>query len=400
MATETDRATYREVLAQPTFRALFLARTLGVAADTLRMVALSTLVFATTGSPLLAAVTFGIGFVPQAIGAVGFGALADRYPARPLLVGGFLVEAVTAVTIAFARPPVAVTLVLIAAVALFTPVYLGAGNRLIAEVLKGDAYVIGRSLTSVASSGAQLLGLAAGAAAVAALNPQGALYVTAAAHLLAAAWSRLALPSAAAAPGETPGPQTRETSWAGARALLADRRIRILMLAQWLPAAVGTGGEALLIPYAEVQHFPTGSGGLLLACSPVGMLVGDVVVARLLAPATRERLVLPLVVLLGAPLTVFAIEPPLPLAAALLLLTGTGYAAAIGLQRRFLDAIPEDRRGQAFGLLSAGLMTFQGLGPAVFGLLTETTTVALAISIAGATIVVLALLLKRPLGTL
>ncbi|TQS45360.1 MFS transporter [Cryptosporangium phraense] len=410
MATRTDRATYREVLAQPAFRTLFLTRTLGIAADTLRMVALSTLVFASTGSPLLAAVTFGIGFVPQAIGAVGFGALADRYPARALVVGGFLVEAAAAGVIAFGHPPVAATLALVGGVALFTPVATGAGNRLIAEVLEGDAYVLGRSLATVASSAAQLLGLAAGAAAVAVLSPQGALYVTAACHLVAAAWSWHGLRPATAAPGGPapvgpapvgPAPVgsggARATSWAGARALLGDRRVRVLMLAQWLPPAVGTGGEALLIPYAEVRHFPTGSGGLLLACSPIGMMIGDIVVARLVAPPVRERLVLPLVALLGVPLLVFAIEPPLPLAAALLLLTGGGYAASLGLQRRFLDAVPEDRRGQAFGLLSAGLMTFQGLGPALFGLITQTTTVALAISIAGATAVLLAIALRRPL---
>lgn len=46
-----QRATYREVLADRRFRLLFVTRTLTVTADSLRIMTLSVLVFATTGSP-------------------------------------------------------------------------------------------------------------------------------------------------------------------------------------------------------------------------------------------------------------------------------------------------------------------------------------------------------------
>ena len=45
------QATYRQVLAEPQFRLLFLTRSLAIGADTLRTVALSMLIFAATGSP-------------------------------------------------------------------------------------------------------------------------------------------------------------------------------------------------------------------------------------------------------------------------------------------------------------------------------------------------------------
>ncbi|EXG81092.1 MFS transporter [Cryptosporangium arvum] len=416
MTPTEERATYTQVLAQPVFRTVFVTRTLGITADTLRVVALSTLVFASTGSPLLAAVAFGVGFVPQAVGAVGLGALADRVPARALIVTGYLVEAGAGLAIALLHPPVVVILLLVGGVALFTPVFTGAGNRLIADVLTGDAYVLSRSLAVVASSVAQLVGLAVGAATVAALSPTGALFATAAAHGLAAAWSALGLPAPtpptpappragpaatttdAPAPAPAPPPTASAPnapvgdsgpgsgvgeSWAGTRVLLADRRVRTLLLAHWLPPAVTTGAEALLIPYAERAHYPAGTGGLLLACSPIGMLLGNLAVGRLLGPAARERLVIALIGLSGAPLLVFAADPPVLVGALCLVLTGAGYAYALGLQRRFLDAVPEMRRGQAFGLLHAGMMTCQGLGPALLGLLTESVAVGTAIALAG-----------------
>src|SRR5581483_7663722 len=83
--TAQQRASYREVLANPRFRVLIGSRLLAIAADTLRTVALSVLVFATTNSPLLAALTYGIAFLPQALGGVLLGALADRVRPRELI---------------------------------------------------------------------------------------------------------------------------------------------------------------------------------------------------------------------------------------------------------------------------------------------------------------------------
>src|SRR5258706_13497033 len=79
-------ARYRDVFAEPVFRVLFLSRSFAIGAGTLRILALSVLVFDRTGSPLLTAITFGVGFVPQVVGGTLFGALADRWPPRRLIV--------------------------------------------------------------------------------------------------------------------------------------------------------------------------------------------------------------------------------------------------------------------------------------------------------------------------
>jgi hypothetical protein len=62
---------------------------------------------------------------------------------------------------------------------------------------------------------------------------------------------------------------------------------------------------------------------------------------------------------------------------------GAGFAFGIGLQGRFNDALPGDARGQGFGLQSTGLMTLQGVGPLLFGGLTEVVPVGVAMALAG-----------------
>ena len=79
--------TYRELFANREFRAFFAGNAAGVAGQTMQMLALSALVYATTGSPLLAALALFGGLLPQAIGAMTLLALADRVPPRGFLAG-------------------------------------------------------------------------------------------------------------------------------------------------------------------------------------------------------------------------------------------------------------------------------------------------------------------------
>ncbi|HEV8557439.1 MAG TPA: MFS transporter [Actinophytocola sp.] len=394
--TETaTSATYREVLAQPVYRVVFTVRSLAIAASTLRIVALSVLIFAGTGSAVLAATAFGIGFIPQLIGGMVLGALPDLIPPRPLIVTGYVLECGGAAALGLIELPVWASLGIVAVLACLTPVFQGSSSRLIAEVLTGDAYVLGRSLFSLASAGAQLVGMAGAGVAVATVGPRHALLACAASHLVAAVISRLRLPgdpnwgwslprSAGAGEGPKTGNRTVvRRSWRGNRRMLADPEVRALLLAQWLPPAFVTAAEGLLVPYAAVHRYPAGAAGWALACVPVGMIVGDLVVARLLQPDTRERLVVPLIAVLGLPLTGFAFGVgPVP-AAALLFVSGCGFAYGLGLQRRFIEVVPDEVRGQAFALMSTGLMTLQGIGPVVFGGLAELMPIGPSIAVAG-----------------
>ncbi|MEU4031801.1 MFS transporter [Streptomyces anulatus] len=388
-AQVSHRATYREVLAEPRFRLLFSTRAVAITADALRITTFSVLVFSSTGSALLSAVAFGIGFIPQLFGSLLLGSLADRLPPRALITGGYALTCATALLLALVRMPVAASLGVVALVSLVTPVFHGASSRLVAQSLEGDAYVLGRSLNNIAGAGAQLFGLALGGAVVAALGPRRALAVSAVLYLGCALAIRIRLPRSQ--PGEfggTPGSAGGDggavrASLRGAGLLLRGRTVRRLMLAQWLPVALVAGAEGLIVAYAGERRFGPGWYAVLMGCLPVGMLVGDLLVGRFLRPRARERLVVPLVALAGLPLIGFAAEPGVGVSSCLLLLSGLGYAYGLGLQRPFLDALPQDGRGQAFGLAGSGSMTLQGVGPVCLGAVAAVIGTGGAIALAG-----------------
>lgn len=387
---QQKRTAYRDVLAQPHFRLLFTTRILGISAETLRITTLSVLIFTVSHSPLLSALAFGAGFLPQLPGSMLLGALADRLRPRPLLTAGFLLQCAAAAVLGLVAMPTAAALTVVAAVAVLDPVFGGATSRLTATFLTGDTYVLGRSLMNIASSGAQLAGLAVGGAVVAALGTGQALVLAAVlnAGCALALWFRLPGLPAPAASGATG--RVLSASWTGAGQLLGDRTIRRLFLAQWLPSGFLVGAESLIVSYSGQRGFAAGFYGVLMACGPAGMLLGDLVVGRLLRPATREALVVPLAALMGAPLLGLAADPPAPVCALLFLTASAGFSYAIGLQRLFLEALPATNQGQAFGLLSSGLMTLQGTGPVLAGVVAGLTTTGQAMAGAGAATIVTA----------
>ncbi|MFC9491416.1 MFS transporter, partial [Streptomyces hydrogenans] len=140
------------------------------------------------------------------------------------------------------------------------------------------------------------------------------------------------------------------------------------------------------------------AAGLLFAAVAAGMLAGNLIVGRLVRPAGRERLARPLALALGLPLLGFALNPAPRYAAVLLVVSGFGVAYQLALARRFVEAVPETQRGQAFGLLLTGTMTLQGLAAAAGGALGEVAAPALVVTLAGAASAVAALMSWRTLS--
>lgn len=151
------------------------------------------------------------------------------------------------------------------------------------------------------------------------------------------------------------------------------------------------------MPYVASLGYPDGFGGLLLAALPVGILLGNLVVGRALRPHARERFAFPLALLVGAALLPMVLRLPLWAASIAFALAAAGLSYELGIQRTFIDAIPEHRRGQAFGLLATGLMTGQGLGALILGSLAEATGPGLAIALGGLLALAAAAGLYRPL---
>jgi predicted MFS family arabinose efflux permease len=389
----TDRRSrYRDVFAVGAFRVVFAVRLLRELAMTTEILGLSVVVYAHTGSPLLSALAFAIGMFPQIVGGALFTSMADRLPPRAVLAVSLLLRAVPGAVIGLLVLPVWAMLVLVGVIACLDPIAAAALGGLLPKILDGDRYVLGRSLINITGSGAQIAGLGLGGALLAAFSARQVLLAAAVALVMAAIVLRISLAHYPAATADSQRGAMRTTLQAN-RALLADRRVRRLLLAQWLPAWLVTAAEALIVPYIGALHQSADRASVLLAATPVGMFLGDFLVGRFCRPYTRERLAFWLAVTMGLPLMLFVASPPVPIAAVLIAATGFGFSYGLGIEQAFLDALPQNRQGQAFGLRSTGVMTGQGLGPVAAGALATGIGAGPAIAACGGCCVLAALAL-------
>ncbi|MFB7376765.1 MFS transporter [Kitasatospora purpeofusca] len=376
--------TYRELFRQREFTALFLFSAAQTAAQTVAGLALGVLVFRRTDSPLLAALAmFGPAFA-QLLGAATVLSAADRLPPRAALTGlGLLLALGTAVQAVPGLPPGALFPVLLV---LGVAGAAGGGARygLLHELLGRDGYLLGRSALGLASGPVQIGGFAIGGALVAALTPSGALLTAAALHLLSAGAARAGLRRR---PPRAAGRPSVAATWRANARLWSSAPRRCVYLALWVPNGLVVGVEALYVPYRP------DAAGLLFAVGALGMLIGDVLVGRVLPAHRREPLAVPLCVLLAAPYLGFALEPGLPVAAALVATATVGYGAGLLLQERLVALTPPELSGQALGLHGSGMLAMQGVGAAAAGAFAELASVTTAMAgTAAASLAVTALL--------
>ena len=385
--------TYRQLFASRPFSALVAVSTTTVLGGALQILALSVLVYDRTGSALWSSSTFAAGFLPQLVGGTLLTSLADRWAVRPLLASAAVLRAGTAAVLALVALPPGVCIALVAAVAVVSPVPSAAQSALVARLLTGDLYVLGRSVFTLVSSSAQLAGLAVGGGVVTVLGPRAALGVAALvqlAGLLGIALLPRVRRSAVHATGWRPG-----ETWRGNAALLAVPVVRRILLSWWVPVTLLVGAESIIVSYVGETGGPGWATGALLAAFPAGAAVGTVLVGRCTKPATWPRLTPWLLALVGVGLLPLAAHPPLAIALACLFVANTGTAYELGGQRAYLDAVPADRHGLALGLISTGIMTGQGLGPIAAGAIADLVGPATTISLLGVAVLVVTAWLGR-----
>lgn len=353
--------TYQELFRTPEFTPLFLATSVQVAAQTISGLALGTLVYAATGSPLLSGLSmFGASFA-QVLGALVLLSASDRLPPRAATAG--LALAVGAGTAVLAVPglPLWGLFAVILSLGLVASVGGGVRYGLLNEILTEDGYLLGRSVLNMSVGVTQIAGFAAGGVLVTVLPPRGTL-LTAAGLDVAAAVLALRL---GRRPARTAGRPSVAATWRTNALLWSSAPRRAVYLALWVPNGLIVGCESLFIPYSP------GDAGLLFAVGALGMLVGDTVCGRFVPDGWRARLGSPLRLLLAAPYLLFALHPALPLAVVAVASASVGYAASLLLQERLVALTPDAVRGQALGLATSGTLTMQGVGAALAGAVAE-----------------------------
>jgi MFS family permease len=351
------------------------------------------LVYQRTSSPLLSSLTFAIGHLPWLLGGPLLSALADRMPRHRVLIAADATRAALLGLMAIPGTPLPVLLALLFLVSLCAPPFESARSALMADVLEGDRYAVATSLTNITLQLAQVVGFLAAGALVAAFSPSAALLVDGITFAVSALWLARGLhrrPAPAAEGGDGPRSLWQDTA-DGLRLIRRSPRLLAIMGVLWLGTLFAYASEGVAAPLVHELGSRTTTIGILLAANPLGVALGGLVVARLIAPDRRERLVVPLVVLSLAPVLaaglVALLAAPGVLAfavvVALLFVSGLGASWLIPLNVSFVQAVPAAYRGRAFGVAVSGLYGVQALGALGAGLGAEGFSASAVLALSG-----------------
>lgn len=362
------------------FRGLWVARGLSLLGDQLARVAVAILVFERTNSPALTGVAYALTFLPYLAGPFIAG-VADRRPRRELLVALDLTRAGLVGVMALPSMPLPVLCVLLILVTSVSPVYDAARSAMLPELVPADIYPNALAAFTITTEAAQVAGFAVGGLLIAGVGAPTALSIDAVTFLLAGiAILVYVKPRPAALTGTaTPTSQLR----AGTALVFGSPQLRRLLGLAWLNS-LWIVPEGLAAPYAASLHAGPVAVGLLLAAIPLGCVVGAAALVRWTDQSMRVRLMRPLALASGLPLLACAFRPGLVVSLVLWSLCGVGTSYNVAANAAFVQAVPNERRGQAIALATTGIVLGQGLGVMIAGFAAGLVPPATVIAVAGA----------------
>jgi MFS family permease len=378
---------YRRVLSNGEFRALYGARVLSDWGDAMARVAISALVLHRSGSALFAAAVFAVSFLPQVFGQALLAPYADRVSRRTLLVvcdglrAAFVAVLVLAVAV---EVPLALLLALLFVVELVGAPFFAAGYALLTELFVDRAlFLRASSLTSLTSQLNQVLGVALGGLVVGVLGAERALWIDAGTFVVSGIMLALSVrPRAAAAALGLPGlgDLARDVR-DGLAHLRHDPSLRALLVLAWVMTLVLVAPEAVALPYAAAHGADAKAGGVLLAAVPFGAVLGVALVGRW-HPVAQVRRMLPLASCAPLPLLGVVVDPSWPVAAGLFVLSGLCQGFMVPLMATYALLAPDEMRGRLNGLAGSGFALVTALAFLVVGALADLTTEATAVVVA------------------
>jgi MFS family permease len=389
------QATFREVFRVGEFQALWWGQILSIGGDQLARVALTLLVFARTHSPALTALTYALTFLPDLISRPLLSGLADRYPRRSVMVIADVSRAVLVAVMAVPGLPFGAVCVLLVTVQFLNAPFNSARGAMLPTVLAGDRYVTGQAVMTMTDQIGQLGGYVLGGVLLQFSSPSAALLIDAVTFVASALLVRFGVRHRPAAAQVTEGASGQlAATWHslrdGMNLVWGDRMLRTLV---WLACLSGfyVIGEGLAVPYARQLGGGALVTGLVFAALPVGNTLGMLLLTRLVVPDTRLRLVPLLAVASSAVLVLCATTENLVATLVVLVACGGFAAYQIVAASAFVRAVPDAKRGQAFGLANTGIRVSQGLGVVLAGAIAEHWPPSVVVAVFGAVGAVVAL---------
>jgi predicted MFS family arabinose efflux permease len=395
-----QQGTYGTLFANSEFRALWLAQILSVLGDQLARVALTLLVYDRTRSPLLAAVTFAASVLPVFVGGLVLSPLADRLPRRAVMIACDLARMALVLIMAIPGVPLPVLVGLLFTVTMISTPFTSARSGMYPDILPGDSFALGTAVTMTTYQVALVAGFAGGGAAVGFFGVRPCLLADAVTFgisaLIAFIWVR---PRPAARPDGAAGREARRGGGmtAGVRMAFGRPALRTPMLLGCL-ATFYVAPEGIAAPLAHSLGAGSLATGMVLTAGALGPSVGAVAFTRLVRPAVRTTLMRPLAIAGCATLMLFALQPPLPLALLIIVVSGLFDCYQVPAVAAFVHAAPASHRSQLFGVAQAAMSLGQGAAMIAAGAIAEYVSPSATIALSGAVGAVAAVLISAGPG--
>ena len=366
------------------FRLLALA-TLGSAVGTwLAFVALTIDVYDRTGSAVWVSALLIADFLPAILIGLAAAALVDRLPRRRLMVASDLVRVAIFAALPFADNVTAI--VALAAVAgfatgFFRPaLYAGLPNLLPDEDLPHA-----NSLLQTIENLAWALGPVIGGVLVAATGPDAAYWINSVTFLLSAALLA-GIPDRLlqAAPAVGHGYWRDLTD--GFR-LVRNSRALLTVLTAWNVIMLASAGVNVAEVVLAKKAFGAGDFGygLLVGATGVGLALGSLVAGSLLDRRAIGTVYATSIGLVALGMFGAAASPNVWVAAACVVVLGTGNGAAVVCNALLVQrGAPDELRGRAFTLLMSSNYVVLGIGMIAAGPLTDEVGPRTVWAVAGA----------------
>jgi MFS family permease len=377
------RATFREVFAVREFRVLWSSVVLSNAGDRLALVALTLLVYDRTRSPLLAALVYAAGYLPWVIGGLFLAELADRRPRRSVMVVCDAARAVLVAAMVIPHVPIAVLVALLFVATMFAPPFESARASITPEILSGERYVLGTAVLQTTSLAAQVLGAAGGGVAVAFIGVRPSLAIDSATFVLSGlliAFGTRARPAAAAPGSLLASPLARMRD--GFRLVFSDPALRTLLLFGWL-VIFYIIPEGIAAPYSARLGGGSIATGLVIASTALGTMIAMPLFSRFVRPRQRINWMGPLAILTCGSLVLTALHPGLAASLGVFSLSAAFGVYQNAANTAFVIRVPNERRAQAFGIATMGVIVGQGAAFVAAGAAAEVFAPAAVIAVGG-----------------
>ena len=350
------------------FRRLWIADIVSLLGDWAGRLALAVLVLERTDSPAWAA---GVTAVSLA-GFVGIGQVLATLADRHGRINVMLVADVARAALFFAMLlplPVGALLVLAFLAGLATPPFEAARSAAMPDLVPEERYGDALALAGISVQSSLVAGYAVGGVLLTLVGAEGALAINAASFLVSAALLLELRRTPAAEPSRIAATVGRQLGDAGS-ALWRDRLVRRAIVIVAALGALGTVGEALVVPYGVEVGISEGVIGLLAATVPIGTLLATAAIAtgtrdhhRLLRNAAWCG-----AVTAGAAAPLFWLEAGGAFAFVAFAIAGGMFAVSIPTNTVIGMRLSRDTRASAMGIAVGVLMGSQALGAALGGL--------------------------------